>query len=67
MVALIFGIVISLFAILLEEYSAYQFPRFRHILGLMGASFLENFIFRQYLTLVRVKAFLDFFLGKKEW
>ena len=67
MVALIFGIVISLFAILLEEYSAYQFPRFRHILGLMGASFLENFIFRQSLTLVRVKAFLDFFLGKKEW
>ncbi|MCP2619814.1 glycosyltransferase [Candidatus Aminicenantes bacterium AC-334-K16] len=66
-IALIFGIVISLFSILLEEYSACRYPRFQHILGLMVASFLENFIFRQYLTLVRVKAFFDFLMGKKEW
>ncbi|HDJ23197.1 MAG TPA: glycosyltransferase family 2 protein [Candidatus Aminicenantes bacterium] len=65
--AIIYGIFISLFSILLEEYSAYHFPRYRHVLSLMKASFLENFVFRQYLTLVRVKAFFDFLQGKKEW
>lgn len=67
LMAVIFCIFISLGSILLQEYSPYYFPRYTHILGLMMAAFLENFIFRQYLALVKVKAFFDLLKGKKEW
>jgi cellulose synthase/poly-beta-1,6-N-acetylglucosamine synthase-like glycosyltransferase len=67
LVAVILGTLLSILAILLEEYSAYRYPCLQDILIIALFCLLENFLYRQFLTLVRVKAFFDFRKGKKEW
>jgi cellulose synthase/poly-beta-1,6-N-acetylglucosamine synthase-like glycosyltransferase len=67
LVAVMLGTLLSLLALLLEEYSSRRFPRIHDILVISLFSVLENFVYRQWLALVRVKAFVDFFRGKKEW
>ncbi len=67
LLAVIYGTLISLLSILLEEYSPHRFSRLSHILTLSLFAFLENILYRQFLTAVRFKAFFDFLLGKKEW
>ena len=67
LVAVILGTLLSLLAILLEEYSSYRYPRLQDILIIALFSLIENFGYRQFLTLVRVKAFFDFRKGKEEW
>jgi cellulose synthase/poly-beta-1,6-N-acetylglucosamine synthase-like glycosyltransferase len=67
LVAVILGTLLSLLAILIEEYSTHRYPRLQDILIISLYSLLENFIYRQWLALVRVKAFWDYFRGKKEW
>lgn len=67
LVAVVLGIVLSLLAILLEEFSSRRYPRGTDILKIVVASILENFFYRQYLSLVRVRGFIDFMFGKKEW
>jgi len=58
---------ISLSSILLEEFSLRRYPTTRDVLSLLPFCFFENIIYRQYLSWVRVKAFVDFLKGKKEW
>lgn len=65
--AVVVGAMISLGSILLEEFSQRRYPRAKDILALLPYCFLENIIYRQYLSYVRVKAFIDYFKGKKEW
>ena len=60
-------IVLSLLSILLEEYSARKYPRLRDIITIIIYGFLENIVYRQWLAIVRVKAFFDLAIGKKEW
>jgi len=67
LVAVIMGTILSLLSILLEEYSSHRYPRLQDILVICLYSLLENFVFRQWLALVRAKAFWDYFRGKKEW
>jgi cellulose synthase/poly-beta-1,6-N-acetylglucosamine synthase-like glycosyltransferase len=67
LVAVIMGTLLSLLSILLEEYSTHRYPRIQDILIICLYSLLENFVFRQWLALVRARAFLDYFKGKKEW
>jgi cellulose synthase/poly-beta-1,6-N-acetylglucosamine synthase-like glycosyltransferase len=67
LVAIIFGTLLSLFSLLLEEYSTHRFPRLRDVLIIALYSLLENFVYRQWLALVRVKGFWDYFRGKQEW
>ncbi len=67
LLAIVMGSLISLLAILLEEYSARNYTRLRDIIILSLFSLLENVLFRQYLTFVRVKAYYDYFKGKKAW
>jgi cellulose synthase/poly-beta-1,6-N-acetylglucosamine synthase-like glycosyltransferase len=67
LVAVIFGTLLSLLAILIEEYSGHRYPRLRDILIISLYSLLENLVYRQWLALVRAKAFWDYFRGKKEW
>jgi cellulose synthase/poly-beta-1,6-N-acetylglucosamine synthase-like glycosyltransferase len=65
--AVVLGTLLSLLALLLEEYSGRRYPRLQDILTLTLFSLLENFLYRQWLTVVRVLAFLDFYKGKTEW
>lgn len=65
--AVVVGAMISLGSILLEEFSQRRYPLAKDILALLPYCFLENIIYRQYLSYVRVKAFIDYFKGKKEW
>jgi cellulose synthase/poly-beta-1,6-N-acetylglucosamine synthase-like glycosyltransferase len=67
LLAVVTGSLISLLAILLEEYSARNYTRLRDIMILSLFGLLENILFRQFLTLVRVKAYFDYFRGKKAW
>lgn len=65
--AVVLGTLLSLLALLLEEYSSGRYPRLQDILTLTLFGVLENFLYRQWLTLVRVGAFVDFYKGKTEW
>jgi cellulose synthase/poly-beta-1,6-N-acetylglucosamine synthase-like glycosyltransferase len=67
LVAVVLGTLLSLLAILLEEYSSGRYPRLQDILILALFSLLENILYRQWLTVVRVIACLDFYKGKEEW
>jgi cellulose synthase/poly-beta-1,6-N-acetylglucosamine synthase-like glycosyltransferase len=67
LVAVVLGTLLSLLSILLEEYSSDRYPRLQDILILTLFSLLENILYRQWLTLVRVIAFFDFYKGKEEW
>jgi cellulose synthase/poly-beta-1,6-N-acetylglucosamine synthase-like glycosyltransferase len=67
LLAVVIGTLLSLFAILLEEYSAHRYSRLRDILVIALCSLLENIFYRQWLAVVRFKAFIDFSKGKQEW
>ncbi len=67
LLAVVLGTLLSLLAVLIEEYSAHRYPRLRDILIITLFSLLENIIYRQWLSLVRVVAFFDFAKGKEEW
>jgi cellulose synthase/poly-beta-1,6-N-acetylglucosamine synthase-like glycosyltransferase len=61
------GTLLSVTALLLEEFSLRRFPRTSDILLMAFYCILENILYRQYLAFVRGKAFIDYFRGKKEW
>jgi len=67
LVAVVLGVLLSLLSILVGEYSSERYPKRKDILILTLYSLLENFIYRQWLTFVRVVAFFDFYKGKEEW
>jgi len=66
-VAVFYGTFVSLLAILLEEMSAHRYPKLRDIFTLTAAGIAENLFYRQYLSLVRAGAYLDYLRGKNEW
>jgi len=66
-VAVFYGTFISLLAILLEELSERRYPKPRDILTLTLAGIVENLFYRQYLSVVRAMAFLDYLRKKNEW
>ncbi len=61
------GTLLSVSALLLEEFSQRRYPRMTDILMMAVYCILENIFYRQYLALVRAKAFLDYLHGKKDW
>lgn len=67
LLAVVFGILISLLSILLEEFSSRRYPRLMDIITIVAFGLLENIVYRQYLALIRAMAFLDVAKGKKEW
>lgn len=67
-VALLFGLVLSTGAILLEEFTLRRYPTPRHVLGLFGAAILENFGYRQVMAYWRARGLVDGFLKtRKGW
>lgn len=66
-VSVVLGTLLSISSIFLEELSSKRYPRFRDIFILGAYSVLENLYYRQFLSLVRAKAFLDYFRGRNVW
>lgn len=67
LLAVVFGILLSLLSILLEEYSTRRYPRLKDIVIIIAYGLMENILYRQWLSVVRAKAFFDLALGKEEW
>lgn len=66
-VAVFYGTFVSLLAIFLEELSAHRYPRLRDILILTASGLAENLFYRQYLAVVRARAYVDYLRGRSEW
>ena len=66
-VAFVFGGVLSLTAVALEELSFRRYPRLRDLLMLFGLAALENFGYRQMNTWWRVKGTLSALRGAEGW
>ena len=67
LVAVIFGVVLSLSSLVLEELSVRKYPKYSHIIILFFFSIFENFGYRQLHTWWRFKGIIDYLKGKKEW
>ncbi|MGB4703933.1 MAG: glycosyltransferase [Candidatus Saccharicenans sp.] len=67
LLAVFMGVIVSLMSVLISEYSWHRYPRLSDVLNIILFSFLENFFYRQYLALVRARAFVDYFRRVKTW
>jgi cellulose synthase/poly-beta-1,6-N-acetylglucosamine synthase-like glycosyltransferase len=65
--AVVFGAMISLTAVLLEEMSFRRYPKVRHLLLLAAIGVIENFGYRQLTTWWRLKGVIDFARKKQGW
>lgn len=66
-VALFYGVMFSVGAVLLEEMSFQRYPKPSDLALLLSFGVLENFGYRQLTAWWRVRAFWDYFRGKKTW
>jgi len=64
---MLYGMVLSVGSVVLEELSTSRYPHVRNMLLLVAAGILENLGFRQLLTVWRAQAFWDLLRGKKHW
>jgi cellulose synthase/poly-beta-1,6-N-acetylglucosamine synthase-like glycosyltransferase len=64
-VSIAFGILLSTSAVLLDELTPCKFPYWKNTLTLFAAAVLENFGFRQVLTVWRAQGLWDGIRGKK--
>ena len=65
--AIFFGVFLSVAAVLLEEISFRRYPGWEQLALLVVAGVLENFGYRQVLAIFKVKAFWDFLLRHRIW
>jgi cellulose synthase/poly-beta-1,6-N-acetylglucosamine synthase-like glycosyltransferase len=66
-VAIVYGMLFSVGAVLLEEISFHRYPRARDLFKLIVYAMLENFGYRQMTVLWRIKGLWDYFRGVKSW
>ena len=67
-VALFYGVMFSVGAVLLEEVSFQRYPKAKDLALLLSFGVLENFGYRQITMWWRVKAFYDYFVkGVRSW
>lgn len=66
-VSVLFGIFLSLSAILLEEWTLRRYPRIGDLLTLCWYSILENFWYRQLNAMWRTWAFVEQLRRKRDW
>lgn len=67
LVAVVFGALNSVAAVLLDELSFRRYPRLRDVSMLALVGVLENFGYRQLTTLWRIRGIVDFLRGKQSW
>ncbi len=66
-VSILYGVVISLSALVLEELSFRRYPKMTHILVLLAYCVLENFGYHQLSVWWRLMGIVDYYRGKKSW
>ena len=66
-VSILYGIFLSIAAILLEEISFRRYPGWIDLTKLVAYSVLENFGYRQLLSAMKVKAFWDTIRRRRAW
>ena len=62
-----YGTLISLASVLLEELSFRRYPRLSDLLRLVAFGVIENFGYRQLTTWWRVRGIVDFLRNKQGW
>ena len=67
LMAVLLGVLLSVSALALEEFSFRRHPHGREVNRLLAFSVLENFGFRQLSSLWRVQAFVDIARGRRTW
>ncbi len=65
--AILYGMFLSIAAILLEEISFRRYPGWLDLTKLLAYSVLENFGYRQVLSAMKVKAFWDAIRRRRAW
>jgi cellulose synthase/poly-beta-1,6-N-acetylglucosamine synthase-like glycosyltransferase len=65
--SILYGIILSIGAILLEEYSFNKYPSIGQLLKLTAFGILENFGFRQLTTIYRIEGILRYKSFKHSW
>ena len=66
-VALFYGVIFSVGAVILEEISFRRYPNPKHLALLLSMGVLENFGYRQLTAWWRIKAFYDYATGERRW
>jgi cellulose synthase/poly-beta-1,6-N-acetylglucosamine synthase-like glycosyltransferase len=66
-VSLLYGVMFSVGAVLLEELSFSRYPNPKHLALLLAMGVLENFGYRQMTVWWRVRSFYDYSRRKKGW
>jgi len=67
LVALVYGSLISLAAVALEEVSFRRYLRLKDLMLLIVLGLVENFGYRQLTTWWRLRGTIDYFRGKSGW
>ena len=67
LVALVFGVALSLSAVALEEFSFRRYERFSDLARLFLIAILENFGYRQLTTWWRIKGLYSYLRGVQGW
>lgn len=65
--AVVFGIILSVSSVLLEEASFHRYPRWKELLTLNFYAVIENFGYRQLTLWWRLRGTVDFLRGQKQW
>jgi cellulose synthase/poly-beta-1,6-N-acetylglucosamine synthase-like glycosyltransferase len=65
--AVLYGTLISIAAVLLEEISFRRYPRMGDLLRLCAYGVLENFGYRQMTSWWRFRGIVDYFRGRQGW
>ena len=65
--AFLFGTFLSIFALLLQEQSRRQYPRWQDLLRLTGYAFADNLVYRPLISVLRFLAIIRFARGHREW
>ncbi len=66
-IAVLYGVLLSIAAVLLEEISFRRYPGWLDLTKLVVFGILENFGFRQIVALFKVKAFWDVVRRRRAW
>jgi cellulose synthase/poly-beta-1,6-N-acetylglucosamine synthase-like glycosyltransferase len=67
LVDVVYGLMMSIAAILLEESAFRTYPRISQIFGLLVAAFVEYFGYRQFAAFCRVRGLVSFFRRDRTW
>jgi cellulose synthase/poly-beta-1,6-N-acetylglucosamine synthase-like glycosyltransferase len=67
LVAVLYGIVLSLLAVVLEEISFKRYNNIKDLIILFAAAILENFGYRQMTAVWRFMGVVEYLFGKKAW